>query len=116
MILELTPDELLSTTRCVRRRLDLTRPVERELVLECIRLASYAPNASNGQAWKWVVIDDPTVRRRCAEQYRKLLVPSVSTMLRSKLAQGDEAGARISRSILYRAGKISTVPGLVVPC
>jgi nitroreductase len=111
-----TVDRLLTTTKAVRRRLDLTRPVERELVLECIRLASYAPNASNGQDWKWVVIDDPTVRRRCGEQYRKLLVPSVSTMLRSKLAEGDEAGARISRSIIYLAEHMAEVPVLVFPC
>ena len=37
------------------------------MILECIRLASYAPNASNGQEWHWVVVDDPDLRRRCAE-------------------------------------------------
>ena len=57
-------DRLLTTTKSVRRRLDLSRPVARETVVECIRLATYAPNASNAQEWHWLVIDDPEVRAR----------------------------------------------------
>ena len=109
-------DRLLSTTKAVRRRLDLTRPVPRELVVECIQLARYAPNASNAQEWKWIVVDDPDLRKEVGEQYRKVTVPSVSRMLETKLAQGDEAGARISRSILYLADVIHEVPVLVIPC
>lgn len=109
-------DRLLTTTKAVRRRLDLTRPVPRELVVECIRLAAYAPNASNGQEWKWVVIDDPELRAKVGEQYRKLTVPPVSKMLESKLAMGDEAGAKISRSIIYLAERMGEVPVLVLPC
>jgi nitroreductase len=60
-------DRLLTTTKAVRRRLDLARPVDRSLILECIRLASFAPNASNAQEWRWVVVDDPEVRRRAGE-------------------------------------------------
>jgi nitroreductase len=109
-------DRLLSTTKAVRRRLDLTRPVEREVILDCIRLAAYAPNASNGQEWHWVVVDDPDLLRRCGEQYRALTVPPVSRMLGAKLAEGDEAGARISRSIIYLAERMAEVPALVFPC
>src|SRR5689334_19820267 len=98
-------DRLLTTTKAVRRRLDLTRPVAREVVVECIRLASYAPNASNAQEWHWVVIDDPEQRARVGGQYRKTTVPVVSQMLARKEADGDEAGARISRSILYLADR-----------
>jgi nitroreductase len=46
MPLDLTPDELLATTRSVRKRLDLTRPVEREVLTACLRLAQQAPTAS----------------------------------------------------------------------
>jgi nitroreductase len=109
-------DRLLSTTKAVRRRLDLTRPVSRELVVECIQLASYAPNASNAQDWKWVVVDDPDLRKEVGEQYRKMTVPSVSRMLESKLALGDERGARISSSIIYLAEHMHEVPVLVFPC
>lgn len=109
-------DRLLTTTKAVRRRLDLTRPVPREVVSDCIRLGCYAPNASNAQEWFWVVVDDAGQRRKVAQIYRDLLVPRVSQMLEAKLAMGDEAGARISRSILYLADRMHEVPVLVIPC
>jgi nitroreductase len=109
-------DRLLTTTKSVRRRLDLSRPVERDVVLECIRLASYAPNASNAQEWRWIVVDDPELRRQVGACYRRVTVPPVTAMLNAKLAAGDEAGARISRSILYLADHMGEVPVLVVPC
>jgi nitroreductase len=109
-------DRLLTTTKAVRRRLDLTRPVDRDAVVECIRLASYAPNASNSQEWRWVVVDDPELRAQVGEQYRKVTVPAVAPMLERKLQDGDEAGARISRSILYLADHMHEVPVLVIPC
>jgi nitroreductase len=109
-------DRLLTTTKSVRRRLDLTRPVDRATIVECIRLASYAPNASNSQEWHWIVVDDPELRAAVGEQYRKVTVPAVAPMLERKLADGDEAGARISRSILYLAEHLHEVPVLVIPC
>ncbi len=109
-------DRLLTTTKAVRRRLDLERPVDRDVVVDCIRLASYAPNASNAQEWHWVVVDDPDLRRAVGEQYRRTTAPVVSTMLAAKEAAGDEAGARISRSILYLAEHMAEVPVLVIPC
>ena len=109
-------DRLLSTTKAVRRRLDLTRPVPRDVVADCIRLGCYAPNASNAQEWFWVVVDDADQRRKVAQIYRDVLVPRVSQMLDAKLAMGDEAGARISRSILYLADCMHEVPVLVIPC
>jgi nitroreductase len=111
-----TVERLLTTTKSVRRRLDLTRPVAREVVLECIRLAAQAPNASNLQEWKWVVVDDPDLRRAVGEQYRRVTLPPVTEMLNAKLARGDEAGVRISRSILYLADRMGEVPVLVIPC
>nr|WP_249420513.1 nitroreductase family protein [Rhabdothermincola salaria] len=104
------------TTKAVRRRLDLDRPVDRDVVVDCIRLASYAPNASNAQEWHWVVVDDPDQRRAVGEQYRRTTEAVVSTMLAAKEAAGDEAGARISRSILYLAAHMGEVPVLVIPC
>lgn len=109
-------DRLLTTTKAVRRRLDLQRPVDRGTVLECIRLASYAPNASNAQEWHWVVVDDPEQRARVGEQYRRCTVDVVSRMLAVKEAAGDEPGARISRSIIYLAEHMAEVPVIVIPC
>ncbi len=109
-------DYLLTTTKAIRRRLDLTRPVPRQLLLECIEIGCYAPNASNAQEWHWVVIDDPVLRGRVGEQYRKLAVPPVQQMLETKLSRGDDAGARISQSILWLADHMSEVPAIVIPC
>ncbi len=56
---QLTPDELLTTTRSVRKRLDFTRPVEREVIQECLAIAQQAPAASNMQNWHFMVVTDP---------------------------------------------------------
>jgi nitroreductase len=109
-------DRLLTTTKAVRRRLDLTRPVPRQLLAECIEIGCFAPNASNAQEWHWVVVDDPALLREVGEQYRKLTEPPVRQMLETKLARGDEAGARISRSILWLAEHMGQVPAIVIPC
>jgi len=111
-----TVDRLLTTTKAVRRRLDFDRPVERAVVVECLRLASYAPNASNAQEWRWVVVDDPEQRRRVGEVYRRCTVPAMGPVLERKLAAGDEAGAHISRTIIELAERMGEVPVLVVPC
>lgn len=68
--LPLSPDELLTTTRAVRKRLDLTRPVERSVVEECLQIALQAPNGSNRQTWNWVVVDDAATRAEMADIWR----------------------------------------------
>lgn len=109
-------ERLLTTTKAVRRRLDLDRAVDRQTVVDCIRLASYAPNASNAQEWHWVVVDDPDLLARVGEQYRRCTVPVVTQMLAAKETAGDEAGARISRSIIYLGERMAEVPMIVIPC
>src|SRR5665213_954472 len=69
--LDLTPDQLLSTTRAVRKRLDLTRPVERELLDECFDLALQAPTGGNLQGWHFVLVTDPEHKRAISGLYRK---------------------------------------------
>ena len=69
-VLDLGPDDLLSTTRAVRKRLDLERPVDPALITECIELAAQAPTASNGQGWHFVVVTDAAKRAKLAELYR----------------------------------------------
>ena len=67
-VLELTPDELLTTTRSVRKRLDLTRPVARAVIEACLAVAQQAPSTSNAQNWHFVVVTDPA---RPAAVYRQ---------------------------------------------
>jgi len=69
MHVELTPEELLTTTRSVRKRLDLSRPVEREVLEECLSLALQAPTGSNRQGWHWLFVTDADKRAAVAEHY-----------------------------------------------
>ena len=62
-------DTLLTTTRAVRKRLDLERPVDRQTILDCIDIAQQAPNGGNRQPWHWVVVTDEEQRRAVAEVY-----------------------------------------------
>ena len=62
-LLPLDPDALLSTTRAVRKRLDFERPVEPELIRECLEMALQAPTGSNAQGWHFVVVTDAEKRR-----------------------------------------------------
>ena len=64
-------DKLLTTTRSVRKRLDLTRPVPAELIAECIDIAMQAPTGTNAQNWAFVVVTDPAKRAAIADYYRK---------------------------------------------
>lgn len=98
MILDLTVDELLSTTRGVRKRLDLERPVEREVILDCLRLAVQAPSGSNRQGWHFVVVTDPDRRAQVADLYRRSYRDyAASRSAAGRLFQDDEA--RPSRSL-----------------
>jgi nitroreductase len=108
-----TVDRLLTTTRAVRKRLDLTRPVPRDVVLECIRLATQAPAGQNVQRWRWLVIDDPEVRAGLADLYRRAFEPYIAARTN---AQGDSAPNRVRDSAQYLAEHLQEVPVHVVPC
>jgi nitroreductase len=71
MALNLSPDELLSTTRSVRRRLDLERPVELHVIRECLALALQAPTGGNAQGWHFVVVMDRAKKQALAKLYRQ---------------------------------------------
>ena len=114
-------DTLLATTRAVRRRLDLTRPVERHLLEECISLAQQAPSGGNRQVWSFVVVTDPERRLALAELYRRGWERYVTEGITEKpvRAADPEARARqkrITSSARYLADHLHEVPVLVVPC
>jgi nitroreductase len=109
-------DRLLTTTRAVRRRLDLDRPVERELVLDCLRVALQAPSGGNTQPWRWLVIDDPDVRAGLADIYRKAYGPYIEMQKEVVRAAGGDDDSAIIRSSDYLAEHLHEVPVHVVPC
>lgn len=106
-------DELLTTTRAVRKRLDLSRPVGRDVILDCVRLAMQAPTASNAQDWRWVVITDPGKRAAIAEIYRSA---SAGYLAHAVETARDAQTARVYRSALEFTETLGKVPVHVIPC
>ena len=109
-------DRLLTTTRSVRRRLDLARPVGRDVLVECIRLATHAPNASNQQEWRWIVVTDPAQRAAIAREYARILLPISTRMRTEREASGELEELRTTNAVIYLAEHMAEVPALVVPC
>ncbi|HVT77206.1 MAG TPA: nitroreductase family protein [Acidimicrobiales bacterium] len=107
-------DRLLSTTRSVRKRLDLERPVEREVILDCIRLAQQAPTGSNMQGWRWMVVTDPAKRAAIAEAYNA--VGKVYLSMAAGNAENDEQTRRVYESALLLTDILPRVPVHVIPC
>jgi nitroreductase len=118
MELDLTPRELLTTTRAVRKRLDLERPVPREVVEECLRLAFQAPNGSDQQTWNWVLVDDPDTRAKMAAIYMQALQDYVNRPRRKKSdARPPQTPKqqRMTESVMYLMEHLHEVPVLLVP-
>ncbi|MBK9179140.1 MAG: nitroreductase family protein [Acidimicrobiales bacterium] len=113
-----TADHLLTTTRAVRRRLDLTRPVPRPLVLECLRAAIQAPTGGNVQRWRWLVVDDPDLKAGLARVYRKAFEPYIEVQQRlvAEVGRTDRSTAAVIASALHLAEHLQDVPVLVIPC
>lgn len=106
-------DELLSTTRAVRRRLDLGRPVEPEVILDCVRLALQAPAAVSAQSWHFVVVTDRAKKLALAEVYRKAGAVWVDAPLRSM----DEGPTKtVTEEAQWFMGVLERVPVLVLVC
>ena len=107
----LTPDELLTTTRSVRKRLDLTRPVPLGLVRECLEIAMQAPSGGNRQQWHWIVITDPQVRAQVGGYYRRATEPYLAAR-----TPADAAQQRMHDSSAYLGQHMGDVPVLVMGC
>jgi len=116
-----TTDRLLTTTRSVRKRLDLERPVPPELIEECIEIALQAPTGSNAQGWHFMVVTDLDKRRAIAEPYRKAFMSYLES-LQSQPSRWDEADLRreleprVYESALYLAEHLHEVPVHVIGC
>src|SRR6476661_6135354 len=111
-MLDLTPEQLLTTTRAVRRRLDVDRPVDRETIRHCLSIATQAPTSVNLQNWHFVVVTDATVRAGVAEWYRRAWQDYSSTPL-DEDPPGEASGAASSRHL---ARVMPRVPVLLIPC
>ena len=121
---DLSIDELLTTTRTVRKRLDLARPVPAELVRECLEIALQAPSGSNRQGWEWVVVTDPAKRAAIGEYYGRS-VRAYRSSQEANAAAGNRypddprraaTQDRISDSSAYLGEHLGEVPVHVLPC
>ncbi|MFD7154072.1 nitroreductase family protein [Kribbella sp. NPDC059898] len=117
--LVLSPDQLLTTTRTVRKRLDLERPVSRDLIRELIDIAVQAPSGSNGQTWHWLVITDPDKRAVIGDYYRRSLQAYFADRDAAEPTVDPERAAvqqRVRSSSSYLGDHMGDVPALVIPC
>ncbi|MFI1161300.1 nitroreductase family protein [Streptomyces sioyaensis] len=103
-------DELLTRTPTVRRRLDLSRPVSRPLLAECLRLALHAPNGGNRQNWRFLVIDDPETKAGIARHYKAASEAYLAATPATAMSDKAVAGVR------HLADHLHEVPALVLAC
>jgi nitroreductase len=108
-------DRLLSTTRAVRKRLDLDKPVERGVLLDCIRLSMQAPTGSNSQSWRWLVVTDAEKRAELARLYKET-GDQYLEMARSNADPADTQTQRVYDSAFWLVDHLHEVPVHVIPC
>jgi nitroreductase len=117
----MTPEELLTTTRTVRKRLDLDRPVPLDLVKHCMQVALQAPSGSNTQRWQWLVVTDAGQRAALGQIYGRacheyLASPNAAGKQFADDPSRAAVQQRVGSSVEYLADRMGDVPVLVVPC
>ncbi len=116
MTLDLTVDELLTTTRSVRKRLDFDRAVPREVLMECLDLALQAPTGSNAQGWQWVFVEDPAKRKALAEIYRTTATPYLGMPKPQRGDIRDQQIDAVLNSAMYLNENLEKAPVFLIPC
>lgn len=122
MKLNLSVDDALSTTRAVRKRLDFDKPVEPEVLQECLELAVQSPTGSNMQAWQWLVVTDPDKRTALGDIYRKgwelytTMEGNVATAYKGDDADRMAQQDRVLGSAEYLAENFEKAPAMLIPC
>lgn len=106
---------MLHTTRAVRKRLDLDRPVERSTILECLEAAVQSPTGSNAQGWQWLVVTDPEKRAALAELYNRGWNVYAGSPSDEEPTKPDQ-NTRVRSSAQHLADNFHRVPAMLVPC
>jgi nitroreductase len=113
-------DHVATTTRAVRKRLDLDKPVEPDVIEECIEIALQAPTGSNSQGWRFVVVTDEDKRKKLAEWYlsgwNMAYGGSRDDAVAAVPEDRREQQARVLSSADYLANNLHKVPVHVIPC
>lgn len=108
-----TVDELLTTTRSIRRRLDLARPVERSVIQQCLEIAVQAPTGGDTARYHFVVVTDPATRGELAKLYRRGLAEIYPPR---RVEQVQQTKPALMSSVTYLADHLHEVPVHVIPC
>ena len=116
MTLNLSVDELLTTTRSVRKRLDFAKPVSREVLMECLELALQAPTGSNAQGWQWVFVEDPDKKKALADIYRATATPYLDLPKPERGDIRDDQIGAVMSSAKYLNEHMHEAPVLMIPC
>ena len=121
--LNLSNDELLTTTRAVRKRLDFDRPVPWEVIQECMEIAVQAPTGSNAQGWQFVFVTDEEKRRKIGDIYREAFSwyrEQPMAIHNLHMQSGDQnlvdSQVRSASSADYLAEHMGEAPVLMIPC
>ena len=116
-------DRLLTTTRAVRKRLDLTRPVPESVLRECLEIALQAPTGGNSQNWSWIIVTDAAKRRALAELYRQVASPYLTAGIKQQASAAAKTDprygheiAKVGDSALHLMNVLADVPVHVIPC
>jgi nitroreductase len=119
-LLELDPDQLLSTTRAVRKRLDFTRAVPERVIRECVAMALQAPSGSNVVTMRFVVVRDEERRRAIGEIYREIYAGYKASPGYPGRPSGDverdRVQLRVASSADYLGDHMGEAPVLVLGC
>ena len=99
-------DEALTTTRALRRGIDLRRPVTHGVIEQCLRIAVQAPTSANRQDWRFVGVDNPGLKRAIADYYRAAAEPCLDRAPNT----ADTESAR------FLAQNLERMPVLLLPC
>lgn len=111
--LQLTPEQVLATTRSVRKRLDLDRPVERQVLEDCLKLAQQAPRASNMESRRFMVVTDADKRQALAELWRRGMERYLK---HGRSAQNGQQASNLLSSVEYLGAHLHEVPVHLIPC
>jgi nitroreductase len=114
--LNLTNDELLTTTRAVRQRLDYDRPVDRKVVEDCLSIACQAPNGGNLNSWRWIVIEDREKLAELARLYGQGMDDYIATFSDAGYVGANVEGAdKITASTLHLRQNFHRLPAVLLP-
>ena len=119
--LGLSADEVLTTTRAVRKRLDLRRPVPRDVIEDCLRIALQAPSGRNRQRWDFIFVEDQQKRAEVADLWRRGLIahrpaPAGTGPAFSRMDFASAQWNRIAGSLQHLAEYLHESPLLLIPC